>query len=129
MSISPAPGIITSAGLSCTDGNDARATQSPSLGRPTSPGLGTEPIQEIGNQKKPAPSLESSQDEVQVQQDSADGKIIIRYLDQSGSLILQIPSSELLRLAHAIDQALEQQARSRALSFCPGIQEGESYGH
>ncbi len=64
------------------------------------------------------PSMDSPptrQDEVQVQRaNGASGDIVIRYLDASGSLILQIPSSQLLGLAKAVDQALAEQANRRA---------------
>lgn len=64
------------------------------------------------------PSMDSppmQQDEVQVQRvNGASGDIVIRYLDASGNLILQIPSSQLLGLAKAVDQALAEQANRRA---------------
>jgi len=63
------------------------------------------------------PSMDSTQmprDEVQVQRvNGASGDIVIRYLDASGNLILQIPSSQVLGLARAVEQALEEQANRK----------------
>jgi uncharacterized FlaG/YvyC family protein len=54
-----------------------------------------------------------SQDEVRVQRDSGvNSQIVIKYLDSKGNLILQIPSSQVLGLARAIEQALEDGAQS-----------------
>lgn len=61
------------------------------------------------------PVVEIPQDEVQVQRDSqTNNEIVIRYVDGSRNLILQVPSSEMLKLARAIAQTFEQQATSRA---------------
>lgn len=50
-----------------------------------------------------------------MQRDSAtNGEIVIRYLDQRGNLILQVPSSEVLGVTRGIDQALEQSKRAQA---------------
>jgi hypothetical protein len=55
------------------------------------------------------------QDEVQVQRDPAgSGQIVIKYLDDKGNLVLQVPSSQLLGLARAIEQTFNEQARDRA---------------
>jgi hypothetical protein len=75
--------------------------------------LGDRPKQEIHDPAQATPSPEMPQDEVQVQQDGRDGKIVIRYLDGSGNLILQIPSAQVLGLARAVDQALAEQAKNQ----------------
>ena len=53
------------------------------------------------------------QDEVQVQRDNqSNGEIVIKYLDHHGEVILQVPSSELLRLARSIRQDLEKSGQN-----------------
>ena len=51
----------------------------------------------------PAPA----EDAVQVQRENGK-QIVIRYLDHSGAVILQVPSSQVLRLQQAIESQLEQ---------------------
>jgi len=56
-----------------------------------------------------------AQDEVQVQRtDGVSGDIVIKYVDASGSLILQIPSEQVLGLARAVERAIEAQDNRRA---------------
>jgi len=72
------------------------------------------------------------QDEVQVQRtNDGRGDIVIRYVDPHGNLILQIPSSQLLGLARAIDHALEEQAsqKSNASGDSQSNRGGESDGY
>ena len=84
--------------------------------RPVSrPDSGTRLIQESHSAKLSAPPPEMLQDEVQVQRtNDGRGDIVIRYVDPHGNLILQIPSSQLLGLARAIDHALEEQASQKS---------------
>jgi uncharacterized FlaG/YvyC family protein len=116
MSINPVPGIGSAtdpqsasaghrAAPSSTAGARAESTQSNS---------GTAPKQEIQKtQKTPAPAAEP-QDEVQVQRDQeTNGEIVIRYLDRSGDVILQVPSSQVLDVTRAIDANLQQEAKVR----------------
>ena len=74
-------------------------------------------------------SPQMPQDEVQVQRvNGAGGDIVIRYLDASGNLILQIPSSQVLGLARAVEQALEEQANRKpgaSENLLPG--QGEAF--
>jgi hypothetical protein len=94
------------------------------------PGSGTSPKQESASPRNEAQPLDMPQDEVQVQQDGSDGKIIIRYLDGSGNVILQVPSSQLLGLARAIGQALDEQAKSRSSLHSSETGEGSNlHGH
>ena len=75
---------------------------------------GTKPTAEHPPSKAAPESAEMPRDEVQVQRvNGASGDIVIRYLDASGNLILQIPSSQVLGLARAVEQALEDQASRR----------------
>ena len=75
-------------------------------------------------------NLASPQDEVEVQRESGN-RIVIKYLDASGRLIFQVPTSQVLELNKAIEQALEHQAQTRqdagiARAAQPG---GLSNGH
>ena len=75
---------------------------------------GTKPTVETPSGKLTSPAPEMPQDEVEVQRaNDGSGDIVIRYMDPNGNLILQIPSSQVLGLARAIEHALEEQA-SRA---------------
>jgi biopolymer transport protein ExbD len=57
--------------------------------------------------------VELPQDEVQVQRDSQN-QIVIKYLDGSGRVIFQVPSSQIVALQRAIEQALEDQVQRRS---------------
>jgi uncharacterized FlaG/YvyC family protein len=63
-------------------------------------------------------------DEVQVQRDSATTEIVIKYLDGSGNVILQVPSSQVLDVARAIDQGLQQESKDRATTTGAEDREG-----
>ncbi len=98
--------------------------------RSIDPNPGTSPKQESVKPRNDVQTQEMPQDEVQVQQDGSDGKIIIRYLDGSGNVILQIPSSQLLSLSRAIGRALDAQAKSRSSANSSGTgQESSLHGH
>ena len=79
-----------------------------------------------------APAAAEFQDEVQVQRDSQiEDQVVIKYLNQNtGALILQVPSPELLNVDRAIHQEIEQQAKLRET---PGTgsagTEGEDHGY
>ena len=71
----------------------------------------TKPIEENHSEKLTSEPPELPQDEVEVQRtNDGSGDIVIRYMDPHGNLILQIPSSQVLGLARAIERTLEQQA-------------------
>jgi hypothetical protein len=103
-------------------------TSVPSSGTPDS---GTSPKQETSQPSQTAALAEFPQDEVQVQRDSqTNGDIVIRYVDHLGDLVLQVPSSQVLGLARAIDQALAQEAKARSSEAAPsGNDGGKAYGH
>ena len=79
------------------------------------PNSGPGPRQEIRQRSQTSEPSETAKDEVQVQRDSeSNGQIVIRYLDHAGQVILQVPSSQVLGLARAIERALEEQATRRS---------------
>ena len=103
---------------------------SPQLQPSPVPNSGARPKQEVPNASTSSQLAEMPEDEVQVQQDSqTNGRIVIRYLDQAGDLILQVPSSQVLGLARAIDQALQQQAQARTKNGTEGGEGGNAHGH
>lgn len=75
----------------------------------------TKSIPESHSGKLTSPPSEMPRDEVQVQRaNDGSGDIVIRYVDPHGNLILQIPSSQVLGLARAIERALEEQASQKS---------------
>jgi uncharacterized FlaG/YvyC family protein len=77
-------------------------------------------------------SIEMPEDEVQVQRDSeADGVIVVKYLDHSGNLIVQVPSSQVLSVMRGINQDFQAEAKVRSSrSAEPPANQGEkTHGH
>lgn len=59
-------------------------------------------------------------DVVEVHQDpDIKGQIIIQYLDHTGSLILQVPSTEELSVERGIAQEFQESAKLRAVTTTP----------
>jgi len=117
MSIDPVPaaGYTTNASLTTAGVRSSPVPTSEPQVPSTQPNSGPEPTQEIRQRPQTSESSEIPKDEVQVQRDSeSNGQIVIRYLDHSGQVILQVPSSQVLGLARAIERALEEQAKHRA---------------
>lgn len=131
MSINP---VTTLANTATATGNANRRAggSSPSPAPWTQPDLGTKPTEEVHPSQVSSESSEMPRDEVQVQRvDGASGQIVIKYVDSKGNLILQIPSSQVLGLARAVERALQDQAdrRTRANRNAQ-VAEGEnSDGH
>jgi hypothetical protein len=68
------------------------------------------------------------EDEVQVQHDRVDGEIVIKYLDKSGDVILQVPSSQVVGVTRSIASDFHEEAKVRRHQVEAG--EGEkSHGH
>lgn len=126
MSINPLSSIGPMIDAGAAVARSPRA-QVPQAGGPASGcDSGSDPKREIPV-VRPAPQVvEIPQDEVQVQRDSQTNNIVIRYLDGSGNLILQVPSSQLLNLARSIAQTFEEQASSRAARIEATKGEGEN---
>ncbi len=76
------------------------------------PDLGNKPKEEIRATQSPRTFAPVRRDEVRVQRDEeANGQIVIKYMDAAGNMILQIPSQQVLGLARAIEEALQEQAQ------------------
>jgi uncharacterized FlaG/YvyC family protein len=119
MSINPVPpvgsvGDAQSAEQRTVSLKELASTQ---LGSETAhPDPGTPPKQEAHIPLNVSDFEELPQDEVEVQRDSETTEVVIKYLNRSGSVILQVPSSEVLGVAHAIDQDFQKAAEVRERS-------------
>jgi len=124
MSINPVLGM-EAASTQWADGNPYRNGSAAANPRPAPPDPGTSPKQEA-HLSPSAPSLaELPQDEVQVQRDSGtNDEIVIRYVDRSGKLILQVPSSQVLGMARAIGQEMAQEAKIEANASAQSSHQG-----
>ena len=74
------------------------------------PGSGGAPTGEIGGTQNASVVVSSPQDEVKMQMDSPGEIAVYQFVNQHGSLILQVPSQQLLSLARQISQELAQEA-------------------
>jgi len=70
---------------------------------------------------KTAPFVPASpEDEVKVQWDQPDQVVVYQFINQQGSLILQVPSEQMLNIARDISQELAQAAAPKPLSGTEG---------
>lgn len=120
MNVDPAPVFRPSTEPQVEPG-EVRAGQTPLAPRP---GSGS-----TGENKRPqsAPAVAASpQDEVRVQWDTPDHVVIYQFVNRRGSLILQIPSEQMLSLARQITQELVREAAPKKPA---GNEGGETNGH
>ncbi len=90
----------------------------------------TTPVRENHSGKLTSEPPEMPRDEVQVQRtNDGSGDIVIRYMDPHGNLILQIPSSQVLALARAIERTFEQEASQESTGNLASRSGGTSDGH
>lgn len=114
MSINPVQGVEASQVLLVEARARHEQPPSPVRARAQQPDSGTLPKQNIRVPGNAAASFEMHQDEVQVQRDSeTNGVIVIKYLDHSGSVVLQVPSPQVLGIMRAIDQDFAEKAKAR----------------
>ena len=117
MRFNPVPAVGNATNITLTVGGVRSShvqTSEPQVPSPQ-PNSEPEPRQEIRHRPQTSETLETAKDEVQVQRDGENnGQIVIRYLDHAGQVILQVPSSQILGLARAIERALEEQATRRS---------------
>ncbi|MFZ0814504.1 MAG: hypothetical protein WAM78_03240 [Candidatus Sulfotelmatobacter sp.] len=79
---------------------------------PSIPGAGTGSSREnIPTQTAPA-EVPGPEDAVKVQWDTSDQIAVYQFVNQQGSLILQVPSEQMLNLASQITEELAQQSTS-----------------
>jgi hypothetical protein len=129
MSINPLPPIEPAVGTPAPD--NPRATRSSPTAEANSgqSDSGTYPKEKDRPAEHAAASSELPQDEVQVQRDSeTNGEIVIRYLDHSGNLIVQMPSSQMLAVTRSIDQDFRERAKDRENKATPEGEAGGNHG-
>ncbi len=87
---------------------------------------GSDPTGENGGSQNQPSRPDLAQDEVKVQMEPPGEIAVYRFLDQDGTLVLQVPPQQLLDLAQAIYQELAQEAAPKAAS---GAEGGKDNGH
>lgn len=127
MSIDPVLATPAIDQISGHTSGSARALERSQAGS-VQPNSGMLPSRQSSAPQKQTKRLELPRDEIQVQRDSQN-QIIIKYLDGSGKVIFQIPSSQILALQQAIEQTLQQQHRSGANSRAASSLQGVRNGH
>ena len=102
----------------------------PPAAKPAAPDPGAAPKQETHPAQNAPPPLELPQDEVQVQRDfQTNDDIVVRYMNHAGSLILQVPSTQILGLERAIDQDFQREAKARATAESAQVEGGKAHEH
>jgi hypothetical protein len=134
MSINPVQGIGPADEVRFENANPRPSPTVPAAqgAKSAQPSSGNPPKQEVPTSQSVPPSGEMPQDEVEVQRDSAaNDEIVIKYMDHSGNVILQVPSSQVLGVTRAIDQDFQREQRLRAnTSAVVRSNEGEkAHGH
>lgn len=104
MSINPVPMIVPTSPAEFASASPQKRASAPQEENSAQPVPGTTPKQEASSAQPSTRSTELPQDEVQVLRDSqTNGEIVIKYLDHSGNLIVQMPSSQMLGVSRAIE--------------------------
>jgi len=129
MSISPAISFITIPPTSSPEVQSLGESQKPYAQKAAStPESGNLSDTEVHAPKNDSASSQLPEDEVQLQRDSElEEQIIVRYVNKTGNLIVQIPSPQTLNLERAIAAEFKQpqpQASAEVIH-----QKGESRGH
>jgi hypothetical protein len=94
--------------------------------RPTTQSIpGSDPPGENVGSQNSASRADSAQDEVEVQMEPPGEIAVYRFLDQNGTLVLQVPPQQWLELAQEISQELAQEAAPKAA----GAEGGKTNGH
>ena len=132
MSINPVQGIGPAAEEVLAEANLRRAQAASSAPAAISaqPGSGSLPEQSTPKPPTVTFATEMAQDEVEVQRDSeTNDEIVIKYMDHSGNLILQVPSSQVLGMVRAIDQDFQREERVRTNASETGSEGDKTHGH
>jgi len=132
MSISPAQGIIVPLDNQQVEERSAHPpTAAPSTPEENiaQPDSGASSKTNANPAQNAAQNNELPEDEVQVQRDSqTNGDIVVKYVDHSGNLILQVPSLQVLGLARAIDQDFAREAKLHNPENASQDEGGKSHG-
>jgi len=95
--------------------------------QPNPPIVGRFSEQEAAVFKHTAPQPQLPEDEVQLQRDSElPNELVVRYVDGSGNLILQVPAEQVLQFERAIAAEFEKASAPRVEQ---DGQKGGSRGH
>ena len=115
MSISPVLIIEPAGDAQFADDDASQRAYIAAQANPAEPDPGISPKQEPHTTQRFGPATtEIPQDEVQVQRDSAtNGEIVIKYLDHSGNVIVQLPSQQMLGVTRAIDKDFLKEVKAR----------------
>jgi len=87
---------------------------------------GSDPAGENGGSQSHSSPSNMAQDEVKVQMEPPGEIAVYKFLDQNGTVVLQVPPQQLLDLAQAIYQQLAQEAAPKKTS---GAEGGNDSGH
>src|SRR5579859_1972392 len=134
MSINPVAGIGSGTNAQLAE-QSPHGPPRPSSGREikgsAQPDPGTLSKQEIRIPQSVSESSEMPQDAVEVHRDNETAEIVIRYLDRSGNVILQVPSPQVINVARSIDMDFQRQAEDRTgKGGTPAAGgRGENHGH
>jgi hypothetical protein len=79
---------------------------------PTIPGVGSDSSGENAPAQTAPAEVPSPEDAVKVQWDTSDQIAVYQFVNQQGSLILQVPSEQMLNLASQITEELAQESAS-----------------
>jgi hypothetical protein len=79
---------------------------------PTIPGAGSGSSGENTPTQTAPAEVPSAEDAVKVQWDTSDQIVVYQFVNQQGSLILQVPSEQMLNLASKITEELAQESAS-----------------
>ena len=127
MSINPVQLISQIVESRLANANSRPAESSPATAQ--NPKEGTSPESEANSPKNESAAAQLRQDEVDVQRDSqTNGDVVVKYMDHSGNLILQVPSSQVLGVARAIDQDFREEAKTRAAAEEAGDKGANHHG-
>ena len=131
MSINPVPVIGPAEWEQATGSGQRTAQPPPSPGTTDSTNAASRPAQQVRPAQSASASPELPADQVQLQRDSeTDNQIVIKYVDHSGNLILQVPSSEVLGVSRSIDQDFARAEKARSNAVVTSASEGgQSHGH
>jgi hypothetical protein len=132
MSINPAPMIWPATEPQLEDANPRPQPPQPvsENGGPAQTDSGNSPTADTAILPGAPQAAEPPQDEVDVQRDSqTGGDVVIQYKDQSGNLILQVPSSQVLGLERALRQEFREKADAQARAEQTGNEGGQGHGN
>ena len=133
MSVSPVQNPVVESAAPYSQPADRKAQPDPRASKPTPtfpPDAGNVSKQEAQTAHGSFVTTQLPEDEVELQHDSElENELIVRYVDGSGNLIVQVPSGQMLSVQQGIMQEFQRaQARSSASAKNAGP-EGESHGH